>query len=119
MLKKYKRCRWAATRLARPACARRRARAMMAAGVAAVAVAQVNAIMHTPGRGLIGEGAAIAEVLTRTREAIARRLLGEQGARDCARRLGAPQLLILVELRRSEFLAALDLIERNFLKGKK
>ena len=52
---------------------------------------------------------------------IARRLLGEQGARDCARRLGAytPPLLILAELRRSEFLAALDLIERNFLKGSK
>ena len=52
---------------------------------------------------------------------IARRLLGEQGARDCARRLSAeaPQLLILADLRRSEFLAALDIIERNFLKGSK
>ena len=52
---------------------------------------------------------------------IARRLLGEQGARDCARRLGAeaPQLLTLADLRQSEFLAALDIIERNFLKGSK
>lgn len=52
---------------------------------------------------------------------IARRLLGEQGARDCAARLGAevPQLLILAGLRRAEFLAALDIIERNFLKGSK
>ena len=52
---------------------------------------------------------------------LARRLLGEQGARDCARRLGigVPQLLTLAELRRSEFLAALDFIERNFLKGGK
>lgn len=52
---------------------------------------------------------------------IARRLLGEQGARDCARRLGAeaPQLLTLAGLRRAEFLAALDFIERNFLNGSK
>ena len=52
---------------------------------------------------------------------LARRLLGEQGARDCAQRLGAdaPQLLILAELRRSEFLAALDVIERNFIRGSK
>jgi hypothetical protein len=52
---------------------------------------------------------------------IARRLLGEQGARDCARRLGAeaPPLLVLAGLRSAEFLAALDLIERNFLKGSK
>lgn len=52
---------------------------------------------------------------------IARRLLGEQGARDCARRLGAdvPQLLTLADLRQSEFLAALDIIERNFLRGSK
>ena len=52
---------------------------------------------------------------------LARRLLGEQGARDCAARLGAeaPQLLILAGLRRAEFLAALDIIERNFLKGGK
>lgn len=52
---------------------------------------------------------------------LARRILGEEGARDCARRLGAeaPPLLDLAGLRRSEFLAALDFIERNFLRGSK